>query len=266
MNTKEIMDLALKMAKMNEVPADSAIHLEGDNIRKVLFALDVSVQELLLAKDLDCDLVIAHHPIGRSIVNFPSVVRRHYDFMVESGVPHEVAERATNELLEKIKIKVHATNYEQVISAAKVMKIPLMNIHLPIDQITRDYLLDFIKSSNVKRIGELIQSLESIREFSEAATRIDLAIGNKDNPIGKWVLVFAAGTNGGYPVAKAYFDNGIDTVIYLHIDPEDLLKIRKDCKGNLIVLGHVAGDSIGINMFISELTKHGLEVSKIGVL
>ena len=50
---------------------------------------------------------------------------------------------------------------------------------------------------------------------------------------GRWALVVAAGTNGGYHVAKAYFDHGISTVIYLHVDYGDLTKMREEkLKGN----------------------------------
>ena len=31
LNTQEVMNLALQLAGMNEIPADSAIHVEGEN-------------------------------------------------------------------------------------------------------------------------------------------------------------------------------------------------------------------------------------------
>jgi len=31
LNTKEVTNLALQLAGMNEIPADSAIHVEGEN-------------------------------------------------------------------------------------------------------------------------------------------------------------------------------------------------------------------------------------------
>ena len=35
-NTKEIMDIALKLVGFDSVPADSGIYVEGKNIKKIL--------------------------------------------------------------------------------------------------------------------------------------------------------------------------------------------------------------------------------------
>ncbi|HYS71398.1 MAG TPA: hypothetical protein VEM95_03155, partial [Thermoplasmata archaeon] len=79
-----------------------------------------------------------------------------------------------------------------------------------------------------------------------------------------WVVLHGAGTNGGYHVAKCAFDHGIDTVVYIHIDPGHLQRVRAEfaAKGkNLIVTGHVASDSIGINVLVRSLREHGLEIA-----
>lgn len=91
-------------------------------------------------------------------------------------------------------------------------------------------------------------------------------MGKTTDPLGNWVLVFAAGTNGGYPVAKAYFENGVDTVIYLHVDYDALVRLRQDCTGDLVVLGHMAGDSIGINIFLARLRREGVMVDALDVI
>lgn len=52
MNTEEIMKLSLKLAGLREVPEDSAIYVNGDNIRKVLFGIDAGVQNSYLQKSM----------------------------------------------------------------------------------------------------------------------------------------------------------------------------------------------------------------------
>ena len=71
MDTDEIMNLALNLAGMRSVPADSGIHVPSKNISKVLLCVDAGPAELMLAKNLDCDGVVAHHPIGKAALNFP---------------------------------------------------------------------------------------------------------------------------------------------------------------------------------------------------
>ncbi len=260
------MRLALEMAGMSRVPSDSGVWVKGNNVRKVLFSIDVTTSELLLAKELGCDAVIAHHPVGRAVIDFPKVVSRHVGFMVEKGVPRKVAEKAASELISRLEVRRHPSNYQSVVSAAQELGMPLMNIHLPIDQVTRGFLLQAVERSKASTAGELVRALGRIPEFRHAATKIEIMMGRPGNKLGRWVLVFAAGTNGGYPVAKAYFENGMDTVIYLHVDFDELIRLRKDCVGNLIVLGHMAGDSIGINLFLRELSKKGVKSIRIGVI
>jgi len=41
MNTEEIMETALRLVGFDEIPEDSQVYVSGENIRKVLFAIDV---------------------------------------------------------------------------------------------------------------------------------------------------------------------------------------------------------------------------------
>jgi putative NIF3 family GTP cyclohydrolase 1 type 2 len=260
------MRLALDMAHMKQVPPDSGVWVPGKNIKKVMFAIDAQAAEAFLAKELGYDLLIAHHPVGPSKLSFYKVVRRHTEFMVEKGVPRRLAEQATRELMERIEVNAHPTNYLHDVQVARKLGLAFMNIHQPIDQITREFLLEAIKRSEAKTVGELVRALGKIPEFMKAETRIEQRMGKHGDKLGEWVLVFGAGTNGGYPVAKAYFENGVDTVVYLHVEYEALRKLRSECKGNLVVLGHMAGDSIGANIFIKELKRRGMTVDSLDVV
>lgn len=267
MNTTQIMQLALHMAGMKKVPADSGIHVEGNGISRILFGLDVGTSELLLARQLGCDAVVAHHPLGSAIVTFPQVLQRHMDFLAEQEVPTAVAEAAVSQLRDRIEVRSHPANYDQVVSSARRLKLPLLNIHLPLDELGRRHLLKVIEGAKAGTVGELVAALSAIPEFRRAKTKIEVRLGSASNQVGKVTLVFGAGTNGGYPVAKAFFDHGVETVIYLHIDYEDLKRLREEeTSRNLMILGHVAGDSIGINAFIRELREQGLEVEAVGII
>ena len=266
MDTSGIMRLALDMAGLERIPGDSGIWVPGKDIKKILFSIDAGAPEILLAKEKGYDLLIAHHPVGPARLTFPKVVERHVEFMLEKGVPRKVAREAARELTDRIEVNAHPSNYLHEVGFAEKMKLPFMNIHLPIDHITRNYLLRAILKSGAKTVGNLVEKLGEIPEFKKAETRIELRMGTASGHLGNWVLVFAAGTNGGYPVARAYFEHGVDTVIYLHVDYDALVKLRRDCKGNLVVLGHMAGDSIGINIFLAALRKTGIAVDTLDVV
>jgi len=55
-------------------------------------------------------------------------------------------------------------------------------------------------------------------------------------------------------------------VVYIHISPADLAKLKADGVGNLIVTGHIASDSVGINPLIDRLEENGIAVTTIGIV
>ncbi|MFX0066057.1 MAG: hypothetical protein ACFFC7_28150, partial [Candidatus Hermodarchaeota archaeon] len=64
MNTDDIVKEALNLVNMKELPADSAVHVPGENINRILYGIDISTAELLYAKKEGYECVIAHHPVG----------------------------------------------------------------------------------------------------------------------------------------------------------------------------------------------------------
>lgn len=268
-DTARIMKAGLELAGWKKMPADSAVHVRGSNIRKVLIAVDVGTAELLLAKSLGCDAVIAHHPIGVAAVNFYKVFDRHVDYLVEHGVPRKVAREAVDKLKERVETRTHADIYNDVVGAAQAMRMPLVNIHQPCDEYMRRTIFEKIQqASRVEKVSDIVRAVESIPEFKNAATGVRVRYGSEDNNAGHWALVIAAGTNGGYSVAKAYFQHGVDTVIYLHVDYGDLTKMREEkLNGNLVVLGHLAGDSLGLNALADKLEEEmGVECVRMGLI
>jgi putative NIF3 family GTP cyclohydrolase 1 type 2 len=264
------MQLALKIAELKEIPEDSTIYASGNDIRKVLFGIDAGVPELLLAKQLGYDIVIAHHPQGGSaMVNFHEVFKRHVQQMVDAGVPREEAENAVRKKLEELESDGHTKNYGHAVDVARLLKMPYMNIHTPLDEVGRRIMAQQIKSQIGKdaAVQDVVAALNELPEFKNAVTKIKIRLGKADNPSGKVVVSHGAGTNGGYEIAKTYFKNGIGTVVYIHVGAGDLAKLKVEQKtGNLIVTGHVASDSVGINPFIYELEKRGVSVTTIGVI
>lgn len=145
--------------------------------------------------------------------------------------------------------------------------MPLVNLHQPCDEYMRQVILKAIKSGRTEHVSDIVRSVSGIPEFRNAATRVEVKLGSERNRAGRWALVVAAGTNGGYGIAKAYFQHGVSTVIYLHVDYGELAKMREDkLEGNLVVMGHLAGDSIGLNGLADLLEELGVETVRMGIL
>lgn len=269
LSTKEIMDIALGLVGFSSVPEDSAIYVKGSGIKKVLFGIDADAPELLFAKQTGHEAVISHHPKGGSaILNFHKVFSRHVQLMVDAGVPKHVAEEAVRVKLEALEVENHTRNYGHAVDLARLLGMPYMNIHTPLDELGRRKMAKKIQegTSEDSTVGDVVSVLKKLPEFKNAATDIKIRLGNAANPAGKVVVSHGAGTNGGYEIAKTYFRHGVNTLIYIHISPSDLERLRTDGVGNLIVTGHIASDSVGINPFLEELSKRDVSVTKLGIV
>lgn len=270
LTTEDLVAIALELVGWSELPPDSAVYVPGRGIRRVLVGIDIGTAELLLARQLGCDAVVAHHPVGVRHRMAP-VYRRHVELMVAHGIPREVAEAAVRDRVEELETSGHSDNYDHVVSVARLLNLPFLNLHAPCDEAGRRILQGIIDETLAHHprasLREVADALGKLSEFREAETAIRIALGDPDAPAGKVVMVHGALTNGGYAVAKAYFDHGIDTVAYIHIAPGELARLRREGRGQLLITGHIASDSVGINPWIAALEARGVEVVRIsGIL
>ncbi len=272
LSTDQMMQIANQMIGAEQTPADSAIFVAGDNLRRVLFGVDISAAHLLLARQLDYDAVIAHHPYDRGLLAWP-VYLKHIEQMVQAGVPQRAAEEAVLPRIELLKQAGHSVNNDDVPSVARLLGLPFLNVHNVCDELGRRELQRVVDET-IARNGEetllddIVGALnQSFGEFRHAAARIEVMLGETDDYAGHTVVAHGAYTNGGADVAAAYFRHGVDTLLYIHILPDELKKLGDmgygRGKGNLIVVGHLAADSIGMNVYIRELEQHGVEVTRI---
>lgn len=272
MTTEEILQLSLDMAGLAEVPADTAIYCPGKGIRRILVGIDLEGAELVLARERGFDLVLAHHPAGgTAVLRMDEVFARHVGLMVRAGVPENVAQAAVEEKLYEDRITGQMRNYDRLPSLARMLGIAFMNIHTPLDEIGRARMAQAASElSPEATVADLVAHFRGrFGEFRNALTEIQCLVGGLRNRLGRVAVAHGAGTNGGYPVAKAYFAHGVDTVVYIHCQPVAARRLAQEYGGkakNLVVTGHIASDSVGINPFLAALRAQGLEVVALGLV
>ena len=109
-------------------------------------------------------------------------------------------------------------------------------------------------------VGALLEVLGDVPEMRVSLVKPEVWIGDVENAVGRVTVAIAGGTNGGYPVFRTYYAAGVKTILAMHIDEADFLRLRAevpaDC--NFIVTGHMPSDSIGINRLIWGLEDRGL--------
>ena len=268
MNTKDVMNLSLELAGFDKIPEDSQIFYSGENVSRILFGIDIWPEDIGYAKEHGYDLVISHHPPclipGKG---FLKVLSRHVEFMRFAGISEEEAQKVLSEVKKFVLSLPHldfTKNHDEITVKAKELNMPLMNIHLACDELGRAILQQIADDLGTKAtVSQLIGAFEDIPEIKKSSEDVHLICGSLDSRTGKTLVIHGAGSNGGYPVANALFDSGVNTVIYIYLLPSqqsDAKRLRKENKGNLIVTGHDASDSIGINCLIDELERQNITV------
>lgn len=266
MNTNDLMNTALKLAKLDVMPYDTNIIVEGENIKKVLIGIDMETPELLLARELGYDCVVSHHPKADScVVDFAKVMDVQIHRMVSAGVPINKAQKALKKQQASVDLGRHASNYDRVGSAARLMNMPYLNIHIPADFITEEIVqtkLDSAFKDNPKtKLQDIIEELNSWEYYQGKPALPVIRVGANGDYSGRIEVLMAGGTNGGVDVYKAYFEAGVGTIIAMHV-PENVKKaVSEQNIGNIIVAPHMPSDSIGLLEIVKAWRAQGVEVA-----
>ncbi len=271
LSTDEMMQIALDLVGASAIPGDSAIYVPGTGLKRVMLGIDVGAAELLLARDLGLDGAIAHHPAGgRAILDFPKVLVRGIDLMVEAAVPEEIARQTLQPAIARAMLRAQAANHDHAPSIARLLGLPFMNVHLPLDEFGRRVMDETIRNhlAGLGRdplVGDVVAALRTIPEIRDAPTRVMVPVGRLDAPAGRICVFHGAGTNGGFAVAQTLFAYGVETVIYIHLAPEEAERLRAlpAPSGSVVVSGHISSDLIGVNRFVQALEKRGVEVIRM---
>jgi putative NIF3 family GTP cyclohydrolase 1 type 2 len=144
------------------------VYIDGE-VRRVFVGIDVDLGELLLARSLGADGVIAHHPIGsRARLGLAAVIERCEAQMRAEGIPAEIALKKMLDRQRPVAHALHTANYDRVVDAARRLNIPMRNIHLAADLIGRQYFIDFVGrvvDGGATTVGGLIGQLKTIPEW-----------------------------------------------------------------------------------------------------
>ncbi len=237
---------------------------QDKEIKKVLAGIDIDSAEILLAKDLgNIDLIIAHHPRGKALANLHEVMELQCDVLNQYGVPINVAEDLMKERISEVARGVSAANHQRAVDTARLAGANLINCHTPCDNLAARFLREKIEEASPERLEDVLKLLKSIPEYKEAAkigAGPKLFVGSPENRCGRvTVTEITGGTEGSPKLYEKMVQAGIGTVVSMHQSEEH----RKEAKAahlNVVIAGHMSSDSLGMNLFLDELQKEGIEV------
>lgn len=237
---------------------------QDKEIKKVLVGIDIDPSELLMAKELgDIDLVISHHPLGKGLATLNEVMELQCDILHQYGVPINIAEGLMKEKISEVARGLNKVNHQRTPDAAKILGINLICIHTPCDNLAAWFLKKEIEKNSPETVGDVMDVIENIPEYQKAKETglgPKIFVGKKENRCGRTAVTeVTGGTEGSPKLYEKLAQAGIGTIVGMHVSEEHKKEAEKSLV-NMVIAGHMSSDSLGVNLFLDELKKRGVEI------
>jgi len=250
--------------KLHNPYADTRI-LNGDpqrEIKTILAGIDMEVGEVLLAdrlreKGKKIDLIMSHHPEGMALAGFYEVMRMQADILNKWGVPITVAEDLLGERIKEVERRVLPLNHTRAVDVAKLLDLAFICVHTPADNCVTSFLQKLIDKKKPEFLGDIIDLLLEIPEYQWAQKNNagpKILIGDKNKKAGKIFVEMTGGTEGSKEIFNRLSQAGIGTLVSMHLSEEHFKKAKEE-HINVIIAGHIASDSLGLNLILDVLEK-----------
>lgn len=244
--------------------------LVGDpekEVKRILVGIDMEVGEVLLAdrlgeKGRPVDLIIAHHPEGKAMAALYQVMHSQEDLLAKFGVPINVAEGIMSSRISEVKRALLPLNHNRAVDAAKILGLALMCMHTAADNHVNNFLQNMMDEKKPETVGDVVKMLQEIPEYAEAKklnAGPTIVVGTKDRRAGRVMVDMSGGTSGSEDAYAKLSQAGVGTLLVMHMGEKHRKEAEKN-HINVIIAGHMASDSIGMNLILDEIEAKGVEV------
>jgi hypothetical protein len=238
------------------------------DVRGVLVGIDIEVGEILLGDRLrrdgrPIDLIMAHHPEGRALSRLDDVMAVQADVWRHFGVSIAFGDAAIGERMQEIMRAIHPGNNQRSVSAAKLLDIPFMCCHTAADNNVNAFVqqkCDELGSDGT--VDALIKMLKEIPEYRQAVIEGNGPVvfeGSGERRTGRIMVDMTGGTSGPVEAISRLAAAGVGTIVAMHMGEEHRKKAGEE-KMSVVIAGHIASDSLGMNLILDEYEKRGVEV------
>ncbi|MBE3588047.1 MAG: NGG1p interacting factor NIF3 [Thermoanaerobacteraceae bacterium] len=251
-------------------PYDDTRVLVGDperEVRRVLAGIDMEVGEVLLAdrlgeKGRPVDLIISHHPEGKAMAALYQVMHLQEDVLARFGVPINVAEGIMASRIAEVKRGLLPLNHNRAVDAARILGLALMSVHTAADNLVATFLQKIMDEKKPETLGDVLKLLKEQPEYREAVkynAGPTIVVGSKERRAGRIMVDMTGGTSGSEDAYARLSQAGVGTLLVMHMGEKHRKEAEKN-HINVIIAGHMASDSLGMNLFLDELESRGVEI------
>lgn len=251
-----------------EVPyADTRI-LVGDpelEVNGILSGIDLETPEILIADRLNekgykINTLVAHHPEGKALAELYQVMGMQADVWHKFGVPINIGDMLMDKRMREVQRGLMPINHNRAVDAAKLLGFSLITVHTAADNLVASFLQKYLDENEPTRIKNLINMLRKIPEYGQAAKEgmgPTILVGDESKRTGKIFVDMTGGTEGPKEAIEKLSDAGVGTIVGMHLG-EKLRRIAEESHVNVVIAGHIPSDAVGMNLFLDEVEKKGL--------
>ncbi|KPJ61261.1 MAG: hypothetical protein AMJ46_02900 [Latescibacteria bacterium DG_63] len=247
--------------------------LYGDRrteVKCMMVGIDAHSDELLLANELRqngkrVDLVLTHHPAGHATKRLPEVMDIQTEQWITFGVPPHLAESIIDGRKEWAIRQFLVRNSDAPVDIARVLDIPFMGVHTPADNWVASYMQKKIDRARRRTVGDVIDIILKEPEYQHHAklqAGPALICGKKESRCGRVYVDMTGGIMAGKSYLPELSQRGISTLVVMHI-PDDAVDKAKEEKMNIIIAGHIASDTLGMNLLLDQVLPRNIEVIEV---
>jgi hypothetical protein len=247
--------------------SDSRILLGDDDleIENVFVGIDMEVGEVVLAdrlreKGRPIDLIWAHHPEGAALSNLGGVMAMQADILSGFGVPINIAEGLLEPRIKEVERRVMPVNHMRAVDAARLLDIPMICSHTPADNCVAGFLQELFDKKKPETVEDVICVLRETTEYAEAevaGSGLKIVAGSEKRRAGRVFVDMTGGTSGSEKTFERLASTSdIGTMVVMHI-PEKHLDEANKHHINVVIAGHMASDTLGMNLLLDAVERAG---------
>ncbi|MDO8525740.1 MAG: NGG1p interacting factor NIF3 [Candidatus Omnitrophota bacterium] len=235
------------------------------DVKTVIVGIDMEGPELLLADRLNesgrspIGLVMAHHPEGLAWAKLYDVMALQANVLHKFGIPSDIGKAMLKERTEEVSRALAPANHFRSVDIARLLKMPFICVHTPADNHVFDYLQKLFDKAKPKKLSQVTALLKRIPEYADGLKKgagPKILIGDPDKPAGRIFVDMTGGTEGSKRVYARLSQAGVGTIVAMHLS-EEHFKHAKDEHINIVIAGHIASDTLGLNLLLDEIEKSG---------
>jgi len=132
-----------------------------------------------------------------------------------------------------------------------------MCIHTAADNCVTNHLVRLFEAEKPARLKDILALLKAIPEYRRAASLQvppRIVSGSEDSRCGRIHVDMTGGTEGPKESLEKLAAGGVSTLVGMHAS-EDYLDNAKKADLNVVIAGHIASDSLGLNLLFDAVEK-----------